>query len=109
TNYLRILHGATGILLLCLHLPSAATKGALTLAYAAVAAALLLAGFLRPDRFSRLAALGLFLFCLAKLFLYDFRELDTASRILSFIGLGLLLIGASWIYSRFKQQIRRLL
>ena len=109
TNHLRILHGATGILLVCLHLPAAAAKGSLTLAYAAVAAALLLTGFLRPDRFSRLTALALLLFCLAKLFLYDFRELDTASRILSFVGLGLLLIGASWIYSGFKQQIRRLL
>jgi hypothetical protein len=106
---LRLLHGVTGIFLLYAHLTDITAKGSLTLAYAAAAAAILVAGFLLRDRFSRLAALVLFLFCLAKLFFYDFRELDTLSRILSFIGLGLLLISASWAYSRFKDQIRRYL
>lgn len=106
---LRMLHGVTGILLLYAHLTDIVSKGSLTLAYAAAAAAILVAGFLLRDRFSRLAALVLFLFCLGKLFFYDFSELDTLSRILSFIGLGLLLISASWAYSRFKDQIRRYL
>ncbi len=106
---LRMLHGATGIFLLYYHLTDVVSKGSLTLAYAAAAAALLVAGFLLRDRFSRLAALVLFLFCLGKLFFHDFSELDTLSRILSFIGLGLLLISASWAYSRFKDQIRRYL
>lgn len=109
TAELRILHGTAGVFLLCLHLPDVAAKGTLTLAYAATAAALLVAGFLLRDRFRRLAALSILLFCFGKLFFYDFRQLDTTSCILSFIGLGLLLIGASWAYSRFKEQIRRYL
>ncbi len=106
---LRMLHGFTGIFLLYYYLTDVVSKGSLTLAYATAAAGLLVAGFLLRDRFSRLAALVLFLYCLGKLFFYDFSELDTLSRILSFIGLGLLLISASWAYSRFKDQIRRFL
>lgn len=108
-SLLRMLHGATAIFLLYYHLTDVVSKSSLTLAYATAATALLVAGFLLRDRFSRLAALVLFLLCLGKLFFYDFSELDTLSRILSFIGLGLLLISASWTYSRFKDQIRRYL
>jgi hypothetical protein len=106
---LRMLHGVTGMLLLYARLTDIVSKGSLTLACAAAAAAILVAGFLLRDRFSRLANLVLLLFCLGNLFFCDFNELDTLSRIRSFIGLGLLLISASWAYSRFKDQIRRYL
>ena len=57
----------------------------------------------------RLSGLVLFLLCIGKAFLYDLRQLDTFSRIVSFIVLGLLLLGASWVYTRFRERIRRLL
>jgi uncharacterized membrane protein len=44
-----------------------------------------------------------------KLFLHDFSQLDMLSRILSFLGLGLLLLATSWVYTRFREQIRRYL
>ena len=81
----------------------------LTVAWGIQGVGLLLLGFWARERMFRLSGLVLFLFCIAKLFLYDLRELDTLSRILSFIILGLMLLGASWIYTRFREQIRRLL
>ena len=81
----------------------------LTLALGAQAAALLIAGFLIGRRSLRLSGLALFSLCIGKLFLYDLRSLDTVSRILSFIVLGLVLLAASWVYTRYRDKITRLL
>jgi uncharacterized membrane protein len=43
-----------------------------------------------------LAVLGL---CLVKLFGHDLNSLDALPRILSFVGLGLVLLLVSWIYT----------
>jgi uncharacterized membrane protein len=43
------------------------------------------------------------------LFLYDLRNLETLYRILSFVALGLILLSVSWIYSRFREQVEKLL
>jgi hypothetical protein len=72
-------------------------------------AALLLAGFGLRERSLRLAGLALLLACAAKLFVYDLRELEIVYRILSFIVLGLLLLGASWIYTRYRDELKRYL
>ena len=66
-------------------------------------------GFVARERLLRLQGLVLFLVCILKLFLYDLRNLETMYRILSFIALGLILLGVSWIYTRFRENIRRLL
>ena len=70
---------------------------------------LLGAGFVLRDRLPRLQGLALLLLCILKLFFYDLRNLDTPYRILSFIMLGLILLGVSWTYSRFREQVRRIL
>jgi uncharacterized membrane protein len=44
-----------------------------------------------------------------KLFLYDLRHLETLYRILSFIVLGVMLVSMSWIYTRFRDRLRRYL
>jgi len=66
-------------------------------------------GFVLQQRPVRLGGLALFAMCLGKLFFYDFSQLEMLSRIASFIVLGLLLIGASWAYSKYKDQIQRYL
>ncbi len=81
----------------------------LTLAWGLQAFVLLGAGIGLQRRPLRLSGLALFALCLVKLFFYDFSQLDTLSRILSFIVLGCLLIAASWAYSRFREQIHRYL
>jgi hypothetical protein len=81
----------------------------LTVAWGGEALALLGIGFVFRERPLRLQGLGLFLVCVLKLFLYDLRNLDTPYRILSFIALGLILLGVSWIYTRFREQLQKLL
>lgn len=66
---------------------------------------LLALGFVRPDRSLRLCGLAVMGICVPKLFLYDLRHLETPYRILSFVLLGLLLLVASWIYTRFKSRL----
>ncbi|MBL8176132.1 MAG: DUF2339 domain-containing protein [Bryobacterales bacterium] len=81
----------------------------LTIALGAQAVGLLVAGFAAQERVFRLAGLSLFGICVLKLFFYDLRNLETLSRILSFIVLGLVLMAASWLYMRFKDKIQRYL
>jgi uncharacterized membrane protein len=49
----------------------------------------------------RLAGLALLGLATTKVFLYDLNSLDAAYRVVSFIGLGLLLLISSWAYQRF--------
>ena len=81
----------------------------LTMVWGLEALLLLGGGFPLRDRVQRLSGLALFMICVLKLFLYDLRELETANRILSFIVLGLILVGVSWIYTRFRDRIQRYL
>lgn len=81
----------------------------LTVAWGAEGLVLLSTGFAVRDRLSRLQGLALLLLCTLKLFFYDLRNLDTPYRILSFIVLGLMLLGVSWTYSRFREQVRKIL
>jgi hypothetical protein len=81
----------------------------LTVALGVEGAGLLVLGMIASERVLRLSGLVLFLLCIGKAFLHDLRHLDTLSRILSFIVLGLLLLGASWVYTRFRERINRLL
>jgi uncharacterized membrane protein len=76
-----------------------------SLLWAVFAAALMVTGFRRHDRACRYAASGLFALTLCKVFLVDVRELREIYRIVSFIGLGLVLVAASWIYSRYRSRL----
>jgi uncharacterized membrane protein len=81
--------------------------GLLTVAWAIQALASLAIGFPVRERTLRLQGLGLLAICVMKLFIYDLRNLESVYRILSFIALGVILLGVSWIYTRFRVQIRR--
>ena len=81
----------------------------LTIAWGIEGVSLLIAGFPLRERTLRLAGLVLFFICILKLFAYDLRELETLYRIVSFIVLGMILVGVSWIYTRFRDRIQRYL
>lgn len=83
------------------------TAGTIVLALEAILA--LAAGLYLQRRPIRLGGLALFLFSIGKVFLYDLSELDTLPRIFSFIILGLLLIAASWAYTRYRKQLQEYL
>ncbi len=58
-------------------------------------------GIRSGSRDLRLAGLGLLTFVTVKVFLVDAAALDGLLRILSFLGLGIALIGIGWVYRRF--------
>lgn len=70
---------------------------------------LLGSGFPLRDRVLRISGLALLLGCILKLFVWDLRHLETMPRILSFIVLGLFLVGVSWIYTRFRERVSQYL
>jgi len=63
-------------------------------------AILLTAGFWRRSSFLRWQALVLLALAIGKVFLVDVSELSQGYRILSFLGLGALLLGVSFVYQR---------
>ncbi|HTJ29829.1 MAG TPA: DUF2339 domain-containing protein [Acidobacteriaceae bacterium] len=63
-------------------------------------AGLLAVGFWRRSAFVRWQALVLVAAAIAKVFLFDMSELSQGYRILSFLGLGVLLLGVSFVYQR---------
>ena len=81
----------------------------LTVAWGIQGLSLLLAGFPLRERCLRLSGLVLLLGCVLKLFLYDLRYLDMPHRVASFLVLGVILIGVSFFYSRFRERISRFL
>ncbi len=105
----RIFHSlaATGLFTVALFYE--VSGSVLTVAWGAEGLALLGAGFPLRDRALRLSGLTLLLVCILKLFFYDLSSLDTLPRIFSFIALGLILVGVSWLYTRFRERVRKFL
>ena len=63
-------------------------------------AALLAVGFWKRTAFIRWQALLLLVFTIAKTFLYDMRDLSQGYRVVSFLGLGALLMAISFAYQK---------
>ena len=63
-------------------------------------AALMIVGFRRRAPFLRWLSLGLLAITVGKVFLYDLSALQRVYRILSFIGLGVLLLAISFAYQK---------
>ena len=59
-------------------------------------------GIWRRTRPLRLLAMVLFGITILKIFIYDLSFLETLYRIFSFIGLGLILLGVSYLYQRYR-------
>jgi uncharacterized membrane protein len=98
-----------GVCLLLTLIFQQSSESALTVAWGAAAVGMVAVGFVLKDRAPRLTGLLLFLVCTAKLFAWDLRNLATVPRILSLIVLGLLMLGVSWVYTRFREQVQKLL
>ena len=67
--------------------------------------ALISIGFLKTKAFLRQFAIGLFGVTMVKVFFIDMSNVSTPYRIISFTVLGVMLIGASYLYHRFKDRI----
>ncbi len=66
---------------------------------------LMLFGLLKRERGLRFLAIGLFGIAILKIFIYDLSFLDTLYRIFSFVGLGVILLAASYLYQRYRDVI----
>ena len=77
----------------------------LSIAWAVYASGLLCGGFLRRSRGMRITALGIFCLVALKMLLFDLAELQQIYRILSFFIVGLLMIGASYLYNRAEKML----
>jgi len=71
-----------------------------SVAWLAYGVALLLFGIWRRSQPARLASAAVTLLTVGKVFLVDMSDLTGIYRALSFIGLGLVLVGIGWLYQR---------
>lgn len=69
------------------------------------AAALMGLGFAKELTLLRQTALGLFAVTVVKVFFWDMAKVSTPFRIISFTVLGLMLIGASYLYHRYRERL----
>jgi uncharacterized membrane protein len=63
---------------------------------------LMVAGIWRRTQGLRIMAIVLFGITILKIFIYDLSFLETLYRIFSFVGLGVILLGVSYLYQRYK-------
>jgi uncharacterized membrane protein len=80
---------------------------ALSILWAVLGGGSFVAGILRFGAPVRLFGLGLLALATIKVFIVDLASLDTSYRVLSFIGLGILLLISSYIYQRYKGRFDR--
>jgi len=66
---------------------------------------LMIAGIWRKFSGFRIASIVLFGITILKIFIYDLSFLETLYRIFAFVGLGLILLGVSYMYQRFKHLV----
>ncbi len=78
----------------------------MTLAWGLLAFALTGIGFWLKEREYRRLGIGILILAIARIFMIDVWELSLGFRVLSFMGLGLVLIGLGYIYNRFQEQVR---
>ena len=80
---------------------------AMSVVWTLYAIALMLLGFRYQQTRLRLVSLGLFGVTVLKVFLADMARVSTPFRIVSFVVLGLMLIGASYLYYRYRGHLLR--
>ncbi|MGB0934904.1 MAG: DUF2339 domain-containing protein, partial [Alphaproteobacteria bacterium] len=72
-----------------------------SIAWLLIGVSLLTAGIMQKDKMLRYASLGTMVLTVSKVFLYDASNLEGLLRVMSFLGLGITLIGLSWFYTRY--------
>jgi uncharacterized membrane protein len=78
---------------------------ALSILWAVLGVGVFVAGILRFGALTRAFGLALLALATVKVFIMDLASLDTSYRVLSFIGLGILLLVGSFVYQHFKQTL----
>ena len=97
------------LLLIVLTIAVKMNPGMVTLAWAIVGLAVILLGLLASERSYRLTGLALLVLCIAKIVFRDAWNLGERDRYITFIVLGAALILVSALYSKYRDQVSRLL
>ncbi|HEY6307002.1 MAG TPA: DUF2339 domain-containing protein [Candidatus Angelobacter sp.] len=84
-------------------------SGWLTLAWVLEAVAVLLAALWIGERSYRLSAMGLLLLCAGKIFILDFRHMSRPNKAITFTTVGVLFIGVSILYTKYREKMRQFL
>jgi hypothetical protein len=84
-------------------------KGMVTVAWGVEAVAIFLLALAVGQRSYRLSGLGLLLLCVGKIVVHDVWGLHPRDRYLTFIVLGIALLGVSFLYTRYREAIRQYL
>lgn len=80
-------------------------KLGLSILWGIYALVLIVLGIWKNKKHLRIAAIVLFGVTLVKLFFYDIASLDTLSKTIVFVSLGLLLLVISFLYNKYKHKI----
>jgi uncharacterized membrane protein len=80
-------------------------KLALSILWGLYAVMLIAVGIWKKKQYLRIGAIALFGVTLIKLFFYDISHLDTISKTVVFVSLGVLLLIISFLYNKFKHII----
>jgi uncharacterized membrane protein len=81
----------------------------MSMGWSIIAIIALIVGFSFKKSYFRQPGILLFVLVILKTFLYDTRNLETVFRTLSFIILGILLLGVSFVYAKFKDRIKEII
>ncbi|MEI7750707.1 MAG: DUF2339 domain-containing protein [Candidatus Omnitrophota bacterium] len=79
------------------------TRSILSLVWGTAAFGYIIYGFNQKERVYRWMGLSVFLLVIIRLFAYDFAQLQVLYRIISFIGLGLVFVVASFLYNYYSK------
>jgi uncharacterized membrane protein len=79
----------------------------LTLIWAVIAGGLFALGLACRERIARWWGLGILAIALGRVVLVDVWQLDTLSRILTFLGLGAILLALGFVYNRWLETIKK--
>jgi uncharacterized membrane protein len=85
--------------------PGYARQMTFSIIWAVYAIGMVLSGFVRKFKPVRIMALVVLSVAILKVFLYDLGFLEGIYRILSFLVLGLILVGVSFLYQRFRSRL----
>jgi len=85
---------------------SSAQQLALSIFWLLYALTAILVGIWKRIRIIRLFAMGLLYLSIIKVFLFDLRFLEQPYRIVSFFGLGVILLVVSLLYTRFEERLK---
>lgn len=83
--------------------------GMVTLSWGVEGVAVIVLGLLASERSYRITGLFLLLLCVGKILALDIWHLNYYDKVITFIVLGASMFLVSWLYSRYRETVRRLL